>query len=227
MASKELLLKVLDANGKEIENLGVPTAAGSATYTDNTTGPAPVGAQDAGNSLLAAPVDHSHEGVHGVGVDGDPVATGDINLVSGTGIEVTRVGQDITIAVAAGSSNKVTGTHDGAAYSIGVGEDIIREFSVNFDDAPGAMITAMLAAIVKASAGEGTFNLRVGATNPGSTVGSTVRATFTTSSATEVQAENAGAAFANPTGRKLVQITANNDTALAKSFIRGINFSIG
>lgn len=228
MASAELLLKELDANGKEISNLGAPTAANSATYTDNATGPADVGATSPGSSLLAAPADHSHEGVHGVGVDGGGVATGDINIVSGSGIAVSRTGQDITIAQAPGSSNKVTGVHDGAAYSKGIGEEIIREFSINFDDAPAASVTAMLAAIVKQNgAGAATYNLRVGATNPGSTAGSTVRATFTTTSATEVQAENAGSAFANPTGRKLVQITANNDTALAKSYIRGIHFSIG
>src|SRR4051812_31980614 len=197
MASKELLLKVLDADGHEIENLGVPTAPGSATYTDNATGPTDVGTQAPGTSLLAAPADHSHEGVHGVGVDGGAVATGDLNIVSGAGVTVTRVGQDITIAQAAGSSNKVTGVHDGAAYSIGIGEEIIREFNVNFDDAPGATVTAMLAAIVKQNgAGVATYNLRVGATAPGSVAGSTVRATFTSTSATEEMKEAAGASFA-------------------------------
>lgn len=227
MASKELLLKVLDANGKEIESLGTPSAAGSATFTDNTTAPEPVGSSTPGSSFVAAAQDHTHEGVHGVGVDGDPVATGDINLVSGPGITIERVGQDIVVGTADGARNKISLSHDGAAYSIGVGEDVIREWLINFGDAPGAQVTAMLAAIVKASAGVGTFKLRVGATAPGAVAGSSVVATFTSTSATEEMKENVGAPFANPTGFKLVQVTATNDTANAKSQIRGVAVSIG
>ncbi len=228
MASKELLLKVLDANQKEIESLGTPTAPHSATYTDNSTTPEPVGEEaSAGSSFVAAAQDHTHEGVHGVGVDGDPVATGDINLVSGPGVTIERIGQNIVVGTADGATNKISLSHDGAAYSIGTDEDIIREWPVNFGDAPGAQVKAMLAAIVKASAGIGTFKLRVGATAPGAVAGSSVVATFTSASQTEEMKENVGAAFANPTGFKLVQVTATNDTALAKSQIRGIAVSIG
>lgn len=229
MASKELLLKDLDANGKHIENLGVPNAALDATYTELTTPALPVGTTNApGTSFIASAEDHTHEGVHGVKANGGTVAVGDVNLVDGSGITITKVGNDFTIAQSSGSTNKITGTHDGAAYSIGVTEEIIREFYVNFDDAPGATIKAMLAAIVKSDGtAVATYNLRTGATAPGSTAGSTVRATITTTSATEVGGENLGSSFANPTGNKFVQITAQSDTALIKSYIRGINFSIG
>ncbi len=227
MPSKELLLKTLDANQKELQNILPPTQAGSATTTDNTTDPSAVGVAAPGSSLLAAPADHTHEGVHGVGVDGDVVATGDLNLVSGDGVLVERVGQNITFSAAPGSLNKLTLAHDGAAYSEGIGEEVIREWYVNFDDCGSSTITAMLAAIVLASAGVGTFNLRVGATTPGAIAGSAVHATFTSTSTTEEMKENAGATFANPTGRKLVQVTANNDTVAARSQIRGIQVSLG
>lgn len=226
--SAELLLKTLDANGHEIESLGTPTAPQSATYTDNATEPAPIGsASDPGTSFVAAAQDHTHEGIHSVHVDGDGGVAGDVNLVSGDGIEITRTGPNITIKQASGSTNKITIGHDGAAYSKGIGEEIIREFHVNFDDAGASSIKAMLAAIVKASAGVGTYSVHVGATAPGDIAGSTVRATFTTSSTTEELKEVLGSAFANPGGHKLVQITANNDNAAGKSFIRGINISFG
>lgn len=227
MASVELLQRKLDADGNEISNLGTPTAPQSATYTDLATQPSDVGAASPGSSLLAAPADHSHEGVHGVGVDGGAVATGDVNLVSGPGISLQRVGQDITIATSPGSTNKVTISHEGAAYVPGTSESIVREWLVNFDDAGAASIKAMLAAIVKASGGLGTYKLWVGATAPGATAGGTVRATFTTSSTTEEMKENLGASFANPGGQKLVQLTAVNDTANEKSYIRGIQISLG
>ncbi len=228
MASFELLQKPLDANGKVISNLGVPTTEKDATYTDLVTDPADVGATAApGTSKLAAPADHVHEAVHGIGVDGGAVVSGDVNFVSGSGIAVEIDGNDIIISAAPGSVNKINLTHEGAAYNVGTTEDIIREFYVNFDDAGAASIKVMLAAIVKADAGIGSFSVYTGATAPGSTAGGTVRATITTTGGAEELKENLGAAFANPGGNKLVQITADNDTALAKSFIRGISVSIG
>ncbi len=165
--SKELLLRNLDADGKEIESLGTPTAPQSATFTDNATPTEPVGAtSDPGASFVAAAQDHTHEGIHSIHVDGDGGVLGDVNLVSGDGIEIDRSGPNITIKQAGGSTNKITLAHEGAAYSKGVGEEIIREFLVNFDDAGAVNVKAMLAALVKASAGIGTYSLRVGATAP-------------------------------------------------------------
>ncbi len=228
MASAELLLKTLDADGNEIQNVGTPTQPGSATTTDNTTAPSDVGAVAApGTSWLAAPADHTHEGLHSIAADANPALVGDATLASGAGIVLAQAGNVITVNADASLLNKVTFAHDGAAYSVGIGEEILREILVNFDDAASANIKVMLAGIVKASAGAGTFNVRVGATAAGATTGSTVRATFSSTSATEELKEILGSAFANPGGRKLVQITSNNDTAGAKSYIRGINVSIG
>jgi hypothetical protein len=228
MPSKELLLKGLDADNHEIESLGTPTAAKSATYTELTM-PASDVADTAhpGTSFVAAAADHVHEGVHGVAVNGGSVALGDINLVDGDGIAISRTGNDISFSAGAGSLNKVTLGHDGAAYSVGVGEEIIREWLVNFDDCGASSIKAMLAAIVKVSTGIGTYNLRIGATAPGAVTGSTVHATFTHNAATEAMKENLGTAFANPGGRQLVQVTANGDTAGSKNQIRGIHLSLG
>jgi hypothetical protein len=192
MASAELLLKTLDANQKEVQNILPPTQAGSATTTDNATTPTSDTAAGApGTSLLASPADHSH-----------PAASGTLN----------KVGLD----------------YAGAGYSVGIGEEILREWLVNFDDATATQIKVFLSGIVKVSAaGTATYNVRVGATAPGATTGSTVHATFTSTSTTEEMKEILGSAFANPTGQKLVQVTADNDTAAVKSYIRGIQVTIG
>jgi hypothetical protein len=61
MASRDALLRPLDAAGQPIRNLGVPTVAGDATFTDLASVPRPSSVTGSpGTSLLAAPADHAH-----------------------------------------------------------------------------------------------------------------------------------------------------------------------
>jgi hypothetical protein len=61
MAAEDVLERPLDAAGKRIRNLGDPTVAKDATFTDTATVPkADAGTGSPGTSLLAAPADHVH-----------------------------------------------------------------------------------------------------------------------------------------------------------------------
>jgi hypothetical protein len=60
--SRDVQERPLDANGHAVRNLGAPTAAKDATFTDNETVPSAIGrTASAGTSLLAAPADHAHD----------------------------------------------------------------------------------------------------------------------------------------------------------------------
>jgi hypothetical protein len=231
MASADVLQRLLDANSNRIANLGTPTTAGDATKTDNSTAPVdPAAAASAGASLLAAPADHVHQGVHSVHANAAANLYGNVRLVDGTGIAVTQSGNDITISAAAGAVNKVSWSEDIQKYSSTNTEDILAEYLVNLDDAgsgAGPNVQARLSGIVKVQGGTGTYKLYVGATAPGSTAGGTVRATISTASTTEVMQTNLGAAFANPGGAVLVQLVGVNSTASQKSYVRGMDYSIG
>jgi len=72
---------------------------------------------------------------------------------------------------------------------------------------PRLMLTALVSA-----ASTATFRLYLAATSPGDTTGGTVRATATTVSTTMAQVAAAGAAFANPGGQVLVQVTGQNSS---------------
>lgn len=218
----------LDMATFRISNLGDPTAADDATKTDNVTAPVdPAAAASAGASLKAAPADHVHQGVHSVKSDANPLLFGDVVLLSGTGIALSQAGNSVTVAASGAAVNKITAAEDRQVFNTGLVESIIAEFDVNFDDAGAGTIQARLSALVKASAGTGTFNLYTGAAAPGSTVGGTVRATITTVSTAFEKQTDLGAAFANPGGQIIVQITAVNSGAGNKSTIRGYEFSIG
>jgi len=221
------LQRILDANSNRIINVGTPTAANDATTTDNATNPAPVGGTAVpGSSFKAAAQDHAHVGVHSIHADANPNLVGDVQLASGTGVTLAQAGNVITVATSGGAVNKVTFAEDIMGYVDGASEQILREYLVNFDDAGGATIQARLSGIVKVAGGTGTYKLWVGATAPGSTTGGTTRATITTASTTDDMQTNLGAGFANPTGAKLVQITAVNSGA-NKSFLRGFSCSLG
>jgi hypothetical protein len=227
----DVLQRILDCDTNRIINLGNPIAANDATKTDNSTAPAnPASAAAAGSSYYASPADHVHQGVHGVQENGGAIAYGDVNLKDGGGIAITKSGNDFTISSVASATNKITWAEDGEKYVVGVTEEIVYEYNMNLDDCGGGSgnnIVARLSALVKASAGTATFKLYVGATAPGSTAGGTTRATFTSTSATWEKKSNAGAAFANPGGEVLVQITAVADLAGRKAYIRGIQGAIG
>jgi hypothetical protein len=93
------------------------------------------------------------------------------------------------------------------------GEEILYEEPIDLDAvALGAPVIPSWSAVVSVSApSTGTFRLYIGSTTPGNTVGSTLRATLTTSSLSDALASVAGAAFLNPGGKVLLQITGIND----------------
>lgn len=220
--------RILSMENNRITNLGTPTAANDATKTDNTTAPAdPAATASAGSSFLASPANHVHQGVHSVRSDSAAQIYGDVRLVSGTGIALSQSGQDITVAASGASVNKITQAEDRQVSVTGTTEEIVAEFNLNFDDAPGANIQVRLSAIVKVAAGTGTYRVRTGATTPGSTAGSTIRSTVTSTSTSFEKQTNLGSSFANPAGQQIVQVTAVNDTAATKSTIRGYSVTIG
>lgn len=231
MAAIDQLQRQLDANGLRISNLGTPTTALDATYTDLSTNPAnPAAAASPGTSKLAAPADHVHQGVHSLHSDGNANIYGDARLVSGAGITLSQSGNDITITANSNTVNKVTWAEDRQAYVVGNTEQIVSEFNVNLDDAGGGAgnnIAVRLSAIVKTSSGTGTFKVYVGATAPGSTSGGTVRATATTTSTTFELQTNLGSAFSNPGGQQLVQLVAVGSAGGITATVRGAQYSIG
>lgn len=86
MAGRDVLQRGLDAAGNAIENLGNPTAARDATFTDNATAPKPIaGTSSPGASLLAAPADHQH-------------ATAAPMRVAASGTTVIAAGARVTLA---------------------------------------------------------------------------------------------------------------------------------
>lgn len=229
MAAIDEAQRQLDMSNFRISTLGDPTTANDATKTDNSTAPAnPAAVASAGASFKAAPANHVHQGVHSAHADGNANIYGDVRLVSGSGITLSQSGQDITVAASGGSVNKVTWADDSQVSNTGTVETIVREWLINFDDAGSTgNIQARLTGIVKVAAGSGDFKLYVGATAFGSTAGATARATITSVSTTFESQTNLGAAFSNPTGAVIVQLTAVNDTALTKSTIRGFSCSLG
>jgi hypothetical protein len=229
MAAIDELQRQLSAESFRISNLGTPTTALDATYTDNTTAPSnPAAAASAGASLVASPADHVHQAVHSLHADAAANLYGDVQLVSGSGITLSQAGNAITVAASGGSVNKITLGSDQQTSVVGTTEFIVAEYNINFDDA-GAVgnIQARLSAIVKISAATGTFKLYTGATAPGATTGGTLRATCTTTSTTFEKQTNLGAAFTNPGGQQLVQITAVASAGGNKATIRGFQLAIG
>lgn len=228
MAAQNEAQRQLDMQNLRISGLGDPTTANDATKTDNSAAPQdPAAVAAAGASLKAAPANHVHQGAHSVHADGNANIYGDVRFVSGTGVLLAQSGQDITVSTTGSSVNKITWAEDEQIANTGNTETIAREWVVNFDDAGGTNIQARLSAAIKAAAGVGTFNLRVGATAFGATTGSSVRAVITTTSTTFEIKTNLGSPFANPGGAVIVQLTINNDTAATKSTIRGASYSVG
>jgi len=125
--------------------------------------------------------------------------------------------------------NKITIGASEAQSVMGVTESIVYEWNVNFADAPGiaGQIDARLSAIVRTTAGTGTYKLYTGATAPGSTAGATLRDTITTVSATDEQKTALSAAFVSSGVQTLVQITAVNSGAGGISHIRGVEVALG
>jgi hypothetical protein len=102
-------------------------------------------------------------------------------------------------------------TEEEGRVAIGATEVILYEWSTNLSLIPPAqMVTAQIEAIIQTIAADpagATFRVYVGSTTPGDTVGGTLRATINTVTGAEQLASNTGAAFANPGGLRLVQVT--------------------
>lgn len=166
-----------------------------------------------------------------VRVIGQPGITGDVILVPGSNILLTQSGHEITITEQGGIPSKIDWAEDTAKSAQGTTEVILYEYLMNFDDV-AANIQARLSAILNrgAVAGTATFKLYTGAAAPGNTAGGTVRATITTVSAVDeigATTTDLGAAFVNPGGRVLVQITGVHTDALGIANIRGLEAAIG
>ncbi len=133
-----------------------------------------------------------------------------------TGATVVTVGGGIPLSTTPGTDS-ISPVEDSTARSTtlnAIGEEILYEEPMDLDAvAIGAPITPQWSAVIAVSlASTGTFQLYIGATTPGNTAGGTVRAILTTSSLTAALASVAGAAFANPGGKVLVQIAGINNT---------------
>jgi hypothetical protein len=83
---RDVLQHALDAAGNQVKNLGAPTEAGDATFTDNATPPSlAAGNGSPGQSRLAAAADHVHP---------DPVPT----RISAQGVTTIAGGARVTLA---------------------------------------------------------------------------------------------------------------------------------
>jgi hypothetical protein len=104
------------------------------------------------------------------------------------------------------------------------GEEIMYEISVDLTLIPSDfLLSVRLDAILSVSStSTGTYRVYIGATSPGSTSGATQILQVQTTSTSEVVVYGTGTPFMNPTGRKLLQVTAiNNTPASCVSYIRG------
>jgi len=103
------------------------------------------------------------------------------------------------------------------------GEVILYEATVNLGAAVGTLTLQMNATVKQTGTGTGTFKLYLGSGTPGSTVGSTLRVTFTTISPVEEEQTAVSAPFANPGGVYQLQITGVcTDSATSTTQIRGV-----
>lgn len=130
---------------------------------------------------------------------------------------------------AAGGPMQITlGEDEGRSATVAQGEVIVYEYEENFDDATPLQVVARLSGIVRDDGGgTGFFRIYTGATGPGSTAGATLRATMTTIAAADETQTAVSAAFANPGGKVLVQVTAQSVGAASTARIRGMSLKVG
>jgi hypothetical protein len=141
---------------------------------------------------------------------------------------VVTLGGEVPSAAAA-APKFISFSEDEGKVVIGVVEGIVYEWAVNLSDLPiGPNINVQLDCIAQAlGGGTATFKVYLGSTTPGNTVGGTVRCTTNTLSAVEVILNILSAAFANPGGVCLLQLTAVGDGAAVQALIRAISINIG
>jgi hypothetical protein len=136
--------------------------------------------------------------------------------VVGAGGAVVTIGSRVPSS-GGGSGSGISPVDDSTsrATTIGAaGEEILYEEPIDLDAVAVAtpLVPHWSAVASVSGASTATFRLYIGSTTPGNTAGGTVRATLTTSSLTDALLSAAGAAFANPGGKVLLQITGVNDT---------------
>jgi hypothetical protein len=109
-----------------------------------------------------------------------------------------------------------------------IDEGILYEWEVNLIGLP-ALVTVELMGIIKSNLTDAfpvTFNAYLGSITPRNTIGGTLRATLSTASASEIRANNIGAAFVNPGGHCLLQVTGKILDNLHHAYIRGVGLVI-
>jgi hypothetical protein len=208
--SRDVQQRDLDAAGFEVLRIADPTTPNSATKVG--TAIAAVGPANApGTSFKAAAEDHVHAGVAAV-LPGDGIA-----------VSPPDVQGRVTVSRAAGGADAVIATLDTEAEksATGTAEQVLAEWTFDFDDLAGANIIPRLSGVVSAdSETSGTFNLRIGGT-VGAADGD-VRATVSAATVAEQQQTNSGAAFPKPAGQTLVKVTGLDSIDGLSARIRGI-----
>jgi len=144
-----------------------------------------------------------------------------------TAATVITVGGGIPASGGAGATPRLSFTdNEGMAMLVPPGgvdlEGILYEWAVNLN-LLGGIITATLAGIIAVQGtAPGTFNLYLGSTTPGDTTGGTLIASISTASGAEVVVSATGAAFANPGGTCLLQVTGVVADVNSQALIRGV-----
>lgn len=114
--------------------------------------------------------------------------------------------------------------------AIGDTEVILYEWAINLSDLPLVdPIAVQINAIIEVTPAlsQADFNVYVGSTTPGNTVGGTLRANVNTVLGTEELVTVTGVAFANPGGECLVQITGVGNYPGVLANIRAVSIAIG
>jgi hypothetical protein len=112
-------------------------------------------------------------------------------------------------------------------------EVILYEWAVNLNDLPiGPNIVTQINALIQTippleASSTSTFNVYIGSTTPGSTVGGTLRASINTTSGFEELVTATGVPFGNAGGLCLVQVTGVGSYPQVQSNIRALTINIG
>lgn len=146
-----------------------------------------------------------------------------------------------TTVISYGGANPATGgggtnsatiafTEEEGRVALDIPEVILYEWAANLSLIPIAqMVTAQIEAIIQSIVADpvgATFRVYVGSVTPNDTTGGTLRATINTVAGTEILASNVGAAFANPGGLCLIQVTGQAAGAGFQAAIRSLSVVI-
>lgn len=133
--STEVLRSDVDADGKQIANLGAPTASQGATYTDNLSVPLPNGVASPGSSFLAAAADH----VHPNGASYDLILISDPSSPSASYLPTYGSGPTAGLLVAESWKNLANATIKTVDYTYSSGR-VTTEVRKAYDTSTGAVV---------------------------------------------------------------------------------------